>query len=143
MCTDGEKTVTVEISEELEAKLIEAWHTKKPKREIREELGLTIHILDNIWGKMRKDGRLPNQRRPGFGGRKPGVMERGLRMPSFAALMSLEKTEREKRKAATAELLALLREHHGCNEDKCGRFDIPPALLAVQRNRFGVRNRAR
>jgi hypothetical protein len=107
------KRVKLDLTPELEKQIIEAWHSKVPKVQICNDLGTTPHLLDSVWGKMRKAGQIPNQRRPGFGGRKPGVMERGLRMPSFAALQAVEKTERIKRREACDQLLALLHEHHG------------------------------
>ena len=123
---------------ELEAKLIDGWHSKKTKRELCAELNVALSSLEAMWTHLRREHKLPMQRRTGFGGRTPGERPpnyNSVRIPTLGVMYAMEMEELRDRKTASTCLLDLLRMHHGCNEAKCGRMDIPPAFLEYEHAR--------
>lgn len=93
-------------SPELQAKLIEAWHSGKSKAIIRSELDVTNMYLEAIWSRLQTRGQLPFEPRTKQlnDGKRAGLGNHRE--------MSEEDTEAE-RKSASNELLELLRMHHG------------------------------
>ena len=112
---------------EMEDALIRVWHSFVARKVIRESLGISDSYLEAMWARFRKAGKLPLARRPGsMKGRPQG--ERTVEETDEMAA--------ERRKTSSTRLLDALRLHHGCTEAYCGRQDIPPALLKVQRKQF-------
>jgi hypothetical protein len=111
----------------VKVKLIEAWWTQLPKAKLRTDLNISENYLEAMWTRLRKEGRIPKQRR------------RATPTTNRTYVEVSDDSAEERRVKGSDQLLALLIEHHGC----CGRFDIPPALLKTLRPPHGIKHSQR
>lgn len=116
---------------EMEAALIAAWHGKESKREIWMRLDTNLNYLEAMWARFRKMGKIPLSRRPN--GKNSSSLSRYTKYTEKS-----DEDAETARRTASDELLALLREHHGCNEAQCGRYDLPIGSLRQKQWKRGA-----
>jgi IS30 family transposase len=60
--------------------LIAAWHSKQSLREVAEEFGVSQHVVEREWRRLKYVGRLPQAKRD-IGGRRPPMSEHEPSLP--------------------------------------------------------------